>query len=571
MQISDHYQILRPLGSGGDGSVYLVRHIPTDQLRAAKRIKMRTCQADFRELELMRHLKHPSLPMVYDAVSGAGEGWLIMEYIKGISLAELAGKRFDAEQFYDVADQLASVLQYLHTRKMPIHHLDVKPSNILIQKNGRLVLLDFGAAVCADMETGNGIRRGTPGFAAPEQSCIEEPVDERADVYGFGACLYYCLYRRTMQEDRRRVRGSLQYGKRKTKWEQHPVWQYGAKRLIKRCTAAERCLRYQDMAAVRRCIRRERQLQRIFGKLGSVAAAMVLLLLVLLFGLEEGLHSFGDDNAYEKEKIIQLLDISEGLGWTEAAVCYEEAAAYGKGQELWCPHLLGRILRDYQFDPAEEETVRKLLYSVAYGQITQEEAFRSTPKEYGAFAYRLGMAYWYFYEESGGKGAAVKWFEKALGCTGDSRKEGNDAPDWYLSAALHVKIGGYYERLGKQDVNGNEKENALVYWRDLKQLWEAEQCGKEAEEVRGKIAGELLRCLIMQAGDLRRLGEKERDICEILEAVQKYMEEWEAELSQKNRLVEQWQMARQAVRRAYCGKGGMLDGEKQTESVDTEV
>ncbi|MCC8067193.1 MAG: protein kinase [Clostridiales bacterium] len=140
------YQIIRCLGSGGEGTVYLVCHLITEQLRAAKVLK-NIGEGRKHELNMMKHLKHTSLPGVIDVLEEDGIIWLIMEYIHGQRLDYAVAKGMTETQVWSIARQLSEVLLYLHTRKVPVYHLDIKPSNILVRQDGSIVLIDFGASI----------------------------------------------------------------------------------------------------------------------------------------------------------------------------------------------------------------------------------------------------------------------------------------------------------------------------------------------------------------------------------------------------------------------------------------
>lgn len=95
-----NYRMIRRLGSGGDGIVYLVEHVPTEQLRAAKRIEGSRAGERVNELNMMKHLHHPSLPQIIDILECAGQTWLVMEYIRGVALSESDYRTVTAEQFF---------------------------------------------------------------------------------------------------------------------------------------------------------------------------------------------------------------------------------------------------------------------------------------------------------------------------------------------------------------------------------------------------------------------------------------------------------------------------------------
>ena len=137
-RFEQEYCILRELGSGGEGKVYLVRHQVTEQLRAAKRLWKGTDADRLHELKMMKRLRHPSLPEVIDVLPEKDCIWLIMTYVKGQCLQELFRGGISEMEFFSIAGQLSEVLGYLHGRRMPILHLDIKPTNLLLKRNGRL-------------------------------------------------------------------------------------------------------------------------------------------------------------------------------------------------------------------------------------------------------------------------------------------------------------------------------------------------------------------------------------------------------------------------------------------------
>ena len=192
--IGRDYRKIRQLGKGGEGTVYLVQHCPTEQLRAAKLLKTDVPGRRLHELNMMKRLKHPALPQIFDAFEDQGQLWLILEYVRGKPLSGLTREELTPEVFFSAARQLTEVLAYLHTRKPPVLHLDIKPSNLLLRTDGHLMLIDFGAADFARPGLKLPVCYGTPGFAAPEQKKTGADIDARADFYGLGAALYYCLY-----------------------------------------------------------------------------------------------------------------------------------------------------------------------------------------------------------------------------------------------------------------------------------------------------------------------------------------------------------------------------------------
>lgn len=195
------YKLIKALGRGGEGCVYLAEDSVLHRLVAMKRVWNGSREAEEKlkkEAEFLQRLQHPMLPVVYDLLWD--EAWyLVMEYIEGISLHNDIKRSgmVSEKQAGKWAEQLLSILQYLHTRKPPVIYQDLKPDNIIVCPNGNLRMVDFGAAYYRNY-SGNGERRDafSVGYAAPEQMKREgytAYADERSDIYAFGKIMYYIL------------------------------------------------------------------------------------------------------------------------------------------------------------------------------------------------------------------------------------------------------------------------------------------------------------------------------------------------------------------------------------------
>lgn len=269
------YTIIRTLGHGGEGRVYLARDEHLCRLVAVKCVRQSESGGedpdggeDFRqkesdrirrEAEYLHRLRHPMLPIVYDLFESEGHVWyLVMEYIQGITLKEYVGLngRISEEQARVWAKQLAEALGYLHTRKPPVIYSDLKPENIMVCPEGRLRLVDFGAALTRSFGTGrNRPVAVTPGYGAPEQqgSIGRRPgdgyvgagcyADERSDIYAFGKVLYYMV---TGTDP-----GRPPYASRPV-YEYQPLLGDGLEQMIRKCIRPEPERRYQTIEEVER-------------------------------------------------------------------------------------------------------------------------------------------------------------------------------------------------------------------------------------------------------------------------------------------------------------------------------
>lgn len=194
--IGDRFRVTRLIASGGEAEVLLARDL---QLDLDVVIKVRPIRSgdDLGRLRreagmLMRIVAHPGLPMVRSDLVDGDRYCLISDHIAGHDLRT----QIDAQRsgvplptVLGLVDQLAGTLDHLHRHRPPVVHGDVKPENLVLADDGRLVLVDFGAAVRVGDD---GERLGTPGFSAPEV-LAGEALSPAADVYSLAAVVVYLL------------------------------------------------------------------------------------------------------------------------------------------------------------------------------------------------------------------------------------------------------------------------------------------------------------------------------------------------------------------------------------------
>jgi serine/threonine-protein kinase len=206
--LNNRYEIVRRIGGGGMGAVYLAKDRNLgDAPRAVKEMveshldpaQHEKAIGDFkRESLLLTSLEHPSIPTIYDYFydEALGRFYLVMKFISGGDLASrlrtAPGGRIDERTVADWGMQAADVLEYLHSRPKPIIYRDLKPANLMIDGNsGRVMLIDFGIARWVKQEEKGVTAVGTMGYAPPE--LFGGRVEPRSDVYSLGATLFHLL------------------------------------------------------------------------------------------------------------------------------------------------------------------------------------------------------------------------------------------------------------------------------------------------------------------------------------------------------------------------------------------
>ncbi len=205
--IAGHYEVLSIIGQGAMGTVYKVRHLLVDQIRAVKLLRVS------KETQILRRfqqeakaslaLEHPNIVRVFEfgIEPQMQQPYLVMEYVEGDALSAVLEKKqkLTCEDAYAIIAQVCEALAHAHAKG--IIHRDIKPANIVLTRdsNGAELakLVDFGIAKLTTPEdrqnlTQTGEIFGTPLYMSPEQ-CLGQKVDARSDIYSLGCVIYECL------------------------------------------------------------------------------------------------------------------------------------------------------------------------------------------------------------------------------------------------------------------------------------------------------------------------------------------------------------------------------------------
>jgi serine/threonine-protein kinase len=199
------HKLLGHIGSGGMSSVYLAEHIVMKHLRAVKVLpKSKLGKTSYlerfqREAKAIASLNHPNIVRAYDIDNEKDTHYIVMEYVEGVDLQVLVQKHGPLP-YAIVADYIAQAAHGLqHAHDSGLIHRDVKPANLLINKDGVIKVLDLGLALFQDQSDAsltmeyNDKVLGTADYLAPEQALNSHTVDNRADIYGLGCTMYFLL------------------------------------------------------------------------------------------------------------------------------------------------------------------------------------------------------------------------------------------------------------------------------------------------------------------------------------------------------------------------------------------
>lgn len=399
--LDNRYKIVKILGKGGQGCVYLAQDSKLGTACAVKEFNNNIHL--LAEPEILKQLKHPSLPRITDIIVMGSQVYIVEEYFQGTSLKDLISNReyCNERNVLGWYKELCEILEYLHAVKPhPIIYRDMKPDNIIIDSEGHARLVDFGIAreYKAGQES-DTMYLGTRGYAAPEQYGTNQS-DERTDIYSLGVTMYHAAAGIGPNEPPYEIRPVR---------EINPHLSEGLETIISRCVKTDPGQRYQSAAQLRsdleniHTMNREYRTGRLKKRLATVA--VVVLILASVYGV----------NLYlQQVEATRLAEYSQYLGdgaaayekgdYTQAEFCFNQAALlYPEKTETYL-----NFARNYLAQGQNQKVVEYLIENINAGKLDSDENVK----------YLLGTAYfnlqdyekslWYFKE-------AIKTGEQSLG------------------------------------------------------------------------------------------------------------------------------------------------------------
>jgi serine/threonine protein kinase len=196
------YEVLDEIGQGAMGVVYKARDPLIDRVVAIKTINLSMAMDEkeeyegrfYQEAKAAGRLNHPNIVTIYDVGKSGNVAYIAMEFLEGRELRDIMndGALLPVDQVLHIVAQVAQGLAYAHEHD--IVHRDVKPSNIMVIRDGHVKITDFGIARMASssVRTQTGMVLGSPKYMSPEQ-VMGKAIDQRSDIFSLGVMLYEML------------------------------------------------------------------------------------------------------------------------------------------------------------------------------------------------------------------------------------------------------------------------------------------------------------------------------------------------------------------------------------------
>lgn len=324
---NDTYEVKSVIGKGGMSTVYLAEHKRLGTRWAVKQVaKQQGAQFDFlAEANILKRLQHPMLPRIVDIFEDDAHIYVVEDFVEGVTLEDVLKKQkhVDEEQGLQWMKDLASALGYLHDQKPhPIIYRDMKPSNVMVQPDGQLKVIDFGIAREYKQESSADTTYiGTRGYAAPEQFGTAQ-TDARTDIYALGVTMYHLLTGKSPYEPPYQFVPARQL---------NPRLSHGIEYILGKCVQPEPADRYQNTAQLLDDLEHIYKFDKAWKKYKAVKRTRALVLVVMLAASAALMAGGWLTMAQEKETAYsQLLVSASGLYTsdpTAALSALEEARA----------------------------------------------------------------------------------------------------------------------------------------------------------------------------------------------------------------------------------------------------
>lgn len=441
------YKVLKVMHVSGMANVYLVSDTNLGKEWCLKEIhksaagkNMIEYYALIQEANIMKGLNHASIPRIVTIEDEGDSTFIVMDYVDGVSIKAWLVKKGKINQDVVVTwmKQICQVMMYLHNRKHPIFYRDMKPDNVMIQRDGNIKLLDFGISVVLK-EKGQKIDKalGTKGYAAPEQSKKGNICDLRSDIYAMGKTMYYMLTGINPSQ--------IPKEKLKSVRELDSSISIGLNSIVEKCVKDNPDERYQTCEELLYDLQNYKTLdvkyrsglkRKIVLSCGMFAFSVVLIASSFI-----PLAMYRVQRSKEYERLLTV---------AEQSMREED---YKRVLEIDAtsirPYLgyIDSIKVDGVFSEKEEESILNYL-NPNLDEIKQKEG-------YGELAFNIGKLYWFYYKDDGVV-SSVRWFE-------DAQKAGYEKD----LSKVYYNLGSFRKDISSLAMESSDNGKYLEYWNNL--------------------------------------------------------------------------------------------------------
>lgn len=412
------------------------------------------------EANMMKKLDHPYLPRIVDIIEESQLIYVIMDYVEGESLDKVLYE-YGAQQQESVIEwgqQLCKVLEYLHTCDPPIIYRDMKPSNIVLQPNGSIKLLDFGIArEYKEHNIADTVNLGTKGYAAPEQFGNNGQTDARTDIYCLGVTLYHLLTGKSPCEE---------------PYELYPIRSWnsnlssGLEHIIQKCTHANPENRYQSCTELLYALNHYKEMDHSYRKKQkSKLYIFIMVFIAALLFLSMGITGIVMQKRINNNNYIRNLQLAEkAVTDTEKIELYSKAIDIKPNQVAAYIGLINAFKYDASFTIDEEEIFKKKI-SINITVLRKLE-------DYPNLAFEIGKLYWYYFAYAKSEGvdnqitrikSAIQWFDDAV-------EFGSLEDDYYKMAIVYRDIGKFNRDIILNIEEASDKGEYAQYYNNIRRL-----------------------------------------------------------------------------------------------------
>ncbi|MDE5770531.1 MAG: serine/threonine protein kinase [Ruminococcus sp.] len=521
--IEGKYKILDKIGEGGMSVVYRAVVERANKMWAVKVVR-KDGKNDYNivkqnliaEIETLKEVRHPKLPQIADIIDNDDSYIIIMDYIEGRSLEDIwQEKGVQSEKnVIEWAKQLCEVMGYLHLKN--IIYRDMKPSNVMLQPNGEVTIIDFGTAKKYVVDSGDTTGLGTAGYAAPEQYGGLGHTDPATDIYALGMTMYALVTNVDPQKE---------YVENTSIRLKNPNLSEELDQIISKCTKRERAERYQSCAE----LLYDLENIEIIGQKKKKTALNKLIAFSVSFLLSVGFAATGFVmNSVAKTKAtdyyLQVInDASQTSNPEEKIELYKQAITVSDKAGTADAYL--GLIQTYKtndgdiavFTDKEAEEIEKLIMNNR-AELSAEE----NKPGYTDICFEIGKMFWYHYEDENQVTRAkyaLEWFQTVVG----------NAEDDYENlglATVYMNIGIFYRDI---TIKVNEASDSGMYvdlFHNIETLMQTvADDDSESDIVRLELLEMARNVLHQYPTRLKRDGLKEEDVLSLYNEIEEKLDD----------------------------------------------